>query len=142
VMWALCYRMKPHLDVQIVPGRDKAHSPPFHQIELPAGYQARGDDSLMLINATLKEPYPPVALPKREYMERAKELWEELGLPKLKPEAPWYGYSLGDWSESLQAESDLALRGGYWETGAKQAERRIPPDPHDDRPLSDYNEAD
>src|SRR3546814_2329535 len=52
-----------------------------------------------LIDATLKADMPPVALPKREYMEHAKTLWEKLGLPPLKPEAPWFGYSLGDRSE-------------------------------------------
>jgi 4-hydroxy-3-polyprenylbenzoate decarboxylase len=140
VMWALCYRMKPHLDVQILHGRDKAHAPPFHHVETPAGFQTRGDDSLMLVNATLKEPYPPIALPKRSYMERARELWEELGLPALQPEVPWHGYSLGDWSDALDAEAELAARGDFWETGARQAERRVAPDPHDDRPIANYTE--
>ena len=36
----------------------------------------------MLIDATLKHAMPPVALPGREYMERARELWERLGLPR------------------------------------------------------------
>ena len=40
---------------------------------------------------------PPLALPKRDYMERAKGIWEELGLPPLRPQPPWFGYSLGDW---------------------------------------------
>ena len=56
-------------------------------------------DSAMLIDATMKQPMPPLALPKREYMENAKTLWERLGLPPLRPEMPWYGYSLGDWDE-------------------------------------------
>ena len=37
----------------------------------------------MLIDATMKEPMPPLALPKRAYMENAKALWERLGLPAL-----------------------------------------------------------
>ncbi len=49
------------------------------------------EDSAVLIDATLKETFPPVSLPKREYMETAAEIWDELGLPKLKPEAPWFG---------------------------------------------------
>ena len=40
----------------------------------------------MLIDATMKTPMPPLALPKKEYMENAKVLWERLGLPALKPE--------------------------------------------------------
>ena len=39
----------------------------------------------MLIDATLKYDLPPVALPTKEHMERAKDLWEELGLPTLTP---------------------------------------------------------
>ena len=63
----------------------------------------------MLIDATLKENFPPISLPKRAYMERAKAIWEELGLPKLKPEAPWFGYSLGEWSAEL--DEAAAARG-------------------------------
>jgi 4-hydroxy-3-polyprenylbenzoate decarboxylase len=39
----------------------------------------------VLINATLKGTFAPVALPKREFMENAKAIWERLGLPPLKP---------------------------------------------------------
>ena len=53
----------------------------------------------MLIDATMKR-MPPLALPKREYMENAKALWERLGLPPLSPQIPWFGYSLGDWNET------------------------------------------
>ena len=51
-------------------------------------------DSAMLINAMIKRPFPPISLPARQFMENAKSIWEELGLPPLKPEMPWYGYSL------------------------------------------------
>ena len=37
-------------------------------------------------------------------MERAKKIWEELGLPKLKPEAPWFGYSLGEWWPGIRRD--------------------------------------
>jgi 4-hydroxy-3-polyprenylbenzoate decarboxylase len=125
VVWAMCYRMKPHLDVQIVHGRNKGHAPPFHDLPPRPGFQEPGDDSLMLVNAMLKQPYPPVALPKREFMERARELWDELGFPPLRPEAPWHGYSLGDWSDDLDHEAALAVLGDYYQTGIKQAGQRI-----------------
>jgi 4-hydroxy-3-polyprenylbenzoate decarboxylase len=51
-------------------------------------------------------------------------LWEELGLPKLKPEMPWYGYSLGQWDEELDEEAKLAVQGRYYETGKKLEKRR------------------
>lgn len=140
VMWAMCYRMKPHLDVQIVHGRNKSHSPPFYEVQCPPGHQVKGEDSLMLINATLKEPYPPLALPTRPFMERAKDLWEELGLPKLEPESPWFGYTMGDWSDELEAEAQLAVRGEHFQTGAKQAQRRLPPSLHSDLPVANYSD--
>jgi 4-hydroxy-3-polyprenylbenzoate decarboxylase len=57
-------------------------------------------------------------------MERARAIWEELGLPKLKPEAPWHGYSLGEWSDEFERAAELAVRGDYFETGKIIAQRR------------------
>jgi 4-hydroxy-3-polyprenylbenzoate decarboxylase len=58
-------------------------------------------------------------------MERAREIWEQkLGLPKLKPEVPWFGYSLGDWADSLDVEAERAVRGDYWDNGRLSAQRR------------------
>ena len=124
VMWAMCYRMKPHLDVQIVEGFEKGHAPPF-DLEHVASLHDPADDSAMLINAILKEPYPPISLPKKEYMENAKRIWEELGLPKLIPQAPWYGYSLGQWDAEFEKEAELAVQGDHYKTGEKLAEERI-----------------
>ena len=72
----------------------------------------------------MKEDFPPISLPKREYMERAKAIWEELGLPKLKPQAPWYGYSLGEWPAELDRAAEAAVRGDYFKTGEQLAKRR------------------
>ncbi|MGB5081815.1 MAG: UbiD family decarboxylase, partial [Burkholderiales bacterium] len=60
----------------------------------------------------------------REYMERAKEIWEELGLPELKPQSPWFGYSLGEWSDELDQAAQLAVQGDYFETGKSLVKRR------------------
>jgi hypothetical protein len=76
------------------------------------------------MDATLKEDFPPVSLPKKPFMERAKKIWEELGLPALKPEQPWFGYSLGEWPEELDAAAERAVRGDYFETGKEIAKRR------------------
>jgi len=78
----------------------------------------------MLIDATLKDDFPPIALPKREFMENARRIWEELGLPALKPEAPWYGYSLGDWSARNEEMAQRAVRGDYFVTGEENARMR------------------
>ena len=92
LLWAMAYRCNPAQDTHIVRYREPGHGP---RSEFTPDI-----DSAMLIDATMKSPMPPLALPKREFMENAKVLWEKLGLPKLKPESPWYGYSLGDWTTS------------------------------------------
>ena len=71
----------------------------------------------MLIDATLKGDMPPIALPKKEYMEGAKKISEELGLPPLNPQPPWYGYSLGDWSENWELWAKRAVEGKWEDTG-------------------------
>ena len=112
----MSYRANPDLDLQILRNRDQGHG--------PRSKRNGGRDASGLIDATLKEAFPPISLPKREYMERARVLWEELGLPKLKPESPWYGYSLGEWPEELERAAQLAVKGDYFETGRKFARRR------------------
>jgi 4-hydroxy-3-polyprenylbenzoate decarboxylase len=129
VLWAMCYRMKPHRDVQIINGLEKGHAPPFHYQDAHDGtdvvsYHLPANESVMLCNAILKEPFPPISLPKREYMEHAKQIWEDLDLPPLKPRAPWFGYSLGQWDDELDHEAELAVQGRYFETGEKLAGRR------------------
>jgi len=129
VFWAMCYRMKPDRDVHIVPGMEKGHAPPFHYKHEQHGtdvvsYHLPADESSMLCNAIQKEPFPPISLPKREFMEHARKLWEEMGLPELKPKRPWYGYSLGQWDDELDEEARLAVQGRYFETGEKQAGQR------------------
>ncbi|MFQ5849490.1 MAG: UbiD family decarboxylase [Candidatus Binatia bacterium] len=118
VFWALGYRSRPHEDVQILRGMDVGHAP---------RHDTRGsaDDSCLLWDATLKGTFPPISLPKREYMERARRLWERLGLPRLEPETPWYGYSLGDWNSELDEEARLAAAGDYWKTGERIARERL-----------------
>jgi 4-hydroxy-3-polyprenylbenzoate decarboxylase len=115
LLWAMSYRANPNLDFHILPHRDQGHG--------PRSKRNGGEDASVLIDATLKENFPPISLPKREYMERAKAIWEELGLPELKPEAPWHGYSLGEWSSELDEAARRATRGEYFETG-KQLEKR------------------
>jgi len=116
LLWAMSYRANPALDLQLLPHRDQGHGPRSQRNE--------GEDCSVLIDATLKEDFPPISLPKREYMERARVIWEELGLPALKPEAPWYGYSLGDWPAELEQAAQAAVRGEYFATGEKLVTQR------------------
>src|SRR5215468_7757219 len=116
ILWAMSYRANPTLDMHVLPHRDQGHG--------PRSKRNNGEDASVLIDATLKENFPPISLPKREYMENARKIWEELGLPKLKPEQPWFGYSLGEWSPALDAAAERATRGDYFVTGKDLAKRR------------------
>ena len=115
VFWAMSYRCKPHRDVEILKNKDEGHGPRSLQ---------DSNDSAVLIDATLKETFPPVSLPKREYMEKAAVIWEELGLQKLRPKRPWYGYDMGEWNQDLEVMARRAVEGDFWKTGEVIAQRR------------------
>ncbi len=109
LLWAMAYRANPIDDVQTLAHRGQGHGPKR---------ETNGEeDSTLLIDATMKSPMPPLALPKREFMENAKAIWEELGLPALRPQAPWFGYSLGDWSPYWDKAAARAVAGDYLENG-------------------------
>src|SRR5437762_4532240 len=116
LLWAMSYRANPDLHLQILRHRGQGHG--------PRSKRNNGDDASVLTAATMKADFPPISLPKREYMERAKEIWEDLGLPKLKPESPWFGYSLGEWPDELERAAELAVKGDYFETGKLLEKRR------------------
>jgi 4-hydroxy-3-polyprenylbenzoate decarboxylase len=128
VNWALCFRMDPQRDVRIVQGKrfdlDQAAAPPWATDE-ERYYPMPTGSSALLIDATRKWPYRPVSLPRREFMERAKKIWEEEGLPELKPKSPWHGYSLGQWTKENEEEAELALKGEHYQTGEKLARQRV-----------------
>ncbi len=122
ILWALAYRHSPAEDVVILPHRGMGHGPKReHGVE---------EDSTLLIDATMKSDMPPLALPGKEYMENAKVLWERLGLPELRPESPWHGYSLGDWTETWTEAANRAATGDYLENGrltlARQQRNLVP----------------
>ena len=109
LLWALAYRMNPVKDVQMLPHRGQGHGPKREH--------GNEEDSTLLMDATMKGDMPPLALPKQEYMERAKAIWEKLGLPRLRPQPPWYGYSLGDWLPQWDEAAKRAVEGRYLENG-------------------------
>jgi len=115
LFWAMAYRCRPQHDVHVLKHKDQGHGP--RSLTEP-------EDAAVLIDATLKESFPPVSLPKQEFMEKAAQIWDELGLPTLRPESPWFGYSLGEWSEDLEEMAVRAVKSDYWETGKVYAQRR------------------
>jgi 4-hydroxy-3-polyprenylbenzoate decarboxylase len=125
IFWALCFRATFPDDIEFLPNMSHGHAPPFPKDDILTKPDAILKEAYMLVDATLKEPFPPVSLPRREFMERAAEIWKELELPELKPEYPWFGFSLGDWTEENQHEAELALQGRHYEVGAKLAQQRV-----------------
>jgi 4-hydroxy-3-polyprenylbenzoate decarboxylase len=115
VFWSLAYRSNPVEDVHIAPHRSAGHGPKSGR---------RDEESTILIDATLKYPAPPLALPAREFMERARAIWQELGLPSLSPQPPWHGYSLGDWSKSWDLYAQRAVAGEWARSGEETLARR------------------
>ncbi|MGB6536455.1 MAG: UbiD family decarboxylase [Xanthobacteraceae bacterium] len=126
VFWSLAYRANPIEDVHISPYRSEGHgpNPPTRPPPARGGGTGGGNDSTLLIDATQKEPDPPISLPKREFMEHARTIWEELGLPPLKPREPWHGYSLGDWAAVWDTYAERAVAGKWEETGRETFARR------------------
>ena len=109
LLWAMAYRMNPTVDVRTLDHRGQGHGPKREN--------DGEEDSTLLMDATMKGDMPPLALPTKDYMERSKAIWEELGLPKLRPQAPWFGYSLGDWLPQWDEAAARAATGRYLENG-------------------------
>ena len=115
IMWSLAYRSNPIEDVLIEPYRSTGHAPKSGHAVL---------DSSMLIDATLKGKLGPLALPAKQYMERAQDLWKELGLAPLKLQQPWHGYELGDWTEKWAQFAVNAVDGKWAANGDDTYSRR------------------
>ena len=115
VLWSLAYRSNPIQDVQIVPNRGGVQG---------AQYGPRESDSSMLVDATRKRPMAPLALPTREHMEHARELWERLSLHPLTVTSPWHGYHLGDWIDTWEKFAKRAAVGDWELSGLETLKRQ------------------
>lgn len=128
VNWALSFRMQPHRDIKITTHKFAALDPsaaPPGSPHTEARFPSPSGCSAIMIDATRKWPYPPVALPGKKYMEEAKKIWEELGLPPLTVKMPWYGYSLGNWDKENEVEAEMAVRGEYLEVAKRLRKARV-----------------
>lgn len=106
LFWAMSYRCQPQHDLRVLDHKDPGHG--------PKGPRDDGASAAVLINALLKGEFAPVALPKREFMENARAIWERLGLPPLTPQSPWHGYDLGVWPEHLDRQARMAAESNYF----------------------------
>ncbi|MRG73543.1 UbiD family decarboxylase [Alphaproteobacteria bacterium HT1-32] len=110
IFWSIAYRSNITTDVLTMPYRSGGHGP-------KSG--GAGSDGTLMIDATLKHDMPPLALPAEPYMTRAKEIWDELELPRLSPQPPWYGYDLGDWDDVWTTYADRATAGDWAISGVE-----------------------
>jgi 4-hydroxy-3-polyprenylbenzoate decarboxylase len=115
VFWSLAYRSTPTEDVQVAPYRRGVQG---------SQYGPDKSESTLLIDATQKHPMAPLALPAREYMEGARVLWEELGLPAITARAPWHGYTLGDWTQTWERFAQRATAGDWALNGEETRARQ------------------
>ncbi|MDB5410907.1 MAG: carboxylase [Rhodospirillales bacterium] len=115
IFWSLAYRSNFSEDVLVTPYRSSGHGPKSGRPTF---------EGTLLIDATLKHDMPPLALPAEAFMSRAKGIWEELGLPRLAPQAPWHGYELGDWTADWTRFAELAVQGAWHELGEATYARR------------------
>jgi 4-hydroxy-3-polyprenylbenzoate decarboxylase len=115
VLWSLAYRTNPTEDMRITPPRGGVQG---------AQYGPGKTDSGLLVDATRKRPMPPLALPTRPYMEHARALWQELGLPALNVQAPWHGYTLDDWTDTWDTYARRTAAGDWEETGRETLARQ------------------
>jgi UbiD family decarboxylase len=115
VLWSLAYRANLSEDLQVEPYRSAGHG---------SKSRTQTSDSTMLVDATLKQAMSPLALPAREFMERAREIWKEIGLPTLTVRPPWHGYSLGDWNEVWETFARNAVAGEWDKNGENTFGRR------------------
>jgi 4-hydroxy-3-polyprenylbenzoate decarboxylase len=116
LLWALAYRHNPSEDVVVLSHRSQGHGPKREH--------GQEEDGTLLIDATMKEDMPPLALPEKEYMEKAKKLWDRLDLPPIRPESPWHGYSLGDWHDQWSEDAKRAAEGDYLKNGEASLKRQ------------------
>ncbi len=130
IFWSIAYRANLSNDLHISPYRSGGHGPKSGR---------SGADATLMIDATLKADMPPLALPREPYMSRAKEIWEEIGLPRLTPQSPWYGYELGDWSDLWTEYADRAATGD-WEANGEVTEPRQRGGMKPETPVRDFEE--
>ena len=128
IFWSIAYRSSISSDVHITPYRSGGHGPKSGR---------SGTDATLMIDATLKANMPPLALPREEFMVRAKGIWEELQLPRLTPQSPWHGYELGDWSEQWNDYAKRAVAGD-WETNGSMTENNQKGGMKPETPVRDF----
>ena len=127
MIWAMSFRVQPHRDIEIARGKIGLLDPsaaPHTASTREHFYPGELGCSVILVDATRKWAYPRIALPEKQYMLDAKQIWENLGLPALTVQGTWHAYDLGFWPSEWATDADLAAAGRYLETGSRLAKQR------------------
>ena len=130
LVWALSFRVRPELDLKLEAGRSAGLDPSSGPTGSTRGQRetaalAPGKYHRVLIDATVSGPYPPVALPRRDHMEHALKIWRDHKLPEPELLMPWYGYTLGYWTDEDQKLADLIADGDYKAVGRFTRELQV-----------------
>jgi 3-polyprenyl-4-hydroxybenzoate decarboxylase len=128
VLWAIAFRSQPYRDAEIVDAPLFSLDPSVCPATESKGLYSKTPQrsSALIIDATMPWGYPPLSLPRKEFMDRAVQMWNEMQLPALTLKNPWWGRSLGAWSKEEEEEADLAVKGEHFQTGLKQTKFRKP----------------
>lgn len=131
IIWAMSFRTRPREDLKIFTGGLGGLDPSAAVTGSGKGKMesagSRDQYSRVVINATRKYPYPPLALPRKEFMEKALQIWgRQADLPAPELREPWFGYELGFWTEEMQRFADMIVAGQYLRVGEEMAERQKP----------------
>lgn len=131
LLWAMSFRTARRRDFTFAPshggGLDPSGSPAGAGHGRLSAQGEEPDFTRIIINATRKWPYPPVALPRKPYMDHALEIWaQHPDLPSPRMRQPWYGYPLGYWPDELQGYADMIVRGDYLQLGQEMEELQRP----------------
>jgi 4-hydroxy-3-polyprenylbenzoate decarboxylase len=132
VILAICIRSKPSTDFRIVKMPAMSTTDPFMRSpekllptpERKHDVEDEVESSCLMIDATSKQPLPPLSLPKKEFMEEALRIWQEEGLPKLQLKEPWWGINLGVWNDEWEKLAKAAVEGDCYKTGELYSQRR------------------
>jgi len=78
--WAVAFRVQPEKDVQVVRNTAAIRLDPSQApADEPGLTQARAVSSKLVIDATKKHAFPPLAVPPREHLQAVLARWEEYG---------------------------------------------------------------
>jgi 4-hydroxy-3-polyprenylbenzoate decarboxylase len=84
VEWATNFRVNPIRDITIIDRCAAPNLDPSSGVRGDMPFEDRLIGSKMIVDATIKTPYPEVSLPTKAYMEQALASWHAAGLPAME----------------------------------------------------------